>query len=126
MRAATTMRPVAALAALLLAGASTGAHAQFSGDPGSSAGDTPPSAPAAEAGGAAERGDRHRPRRQLDVSLSPAVGQGLTAALKHGGDVPTFQPVSAAHHCRIVPPPPNHAPPCRLRPHLVCAAHPAR
>src|SRR3546814_8382246 len=60
MRAATTMRPVAALAALLLAGASTGAHAQFSGDPGSSAGDTPPSAPAAESGGAAERGDRQQ------------------------------------------------------------------
>ena len=39
MRAATTMRPVAALAALLLAGASTGAHAQFSGDPGPSAGE---------------------------------------------------------------------------------------
>src|SRR3546814_5957357 len=68
MRAATTMRPVAALTALLLAGASTGAHAQFSGDPGPSAGDTPPSAPAAESGGAAERGDRH----QLQAAIKRA------------------------------------------------------
>ena len=44
MRTMTTMHHVGALAALLLAGTATGAHAQFSGDPGASgAGVRPPS-----------------------------------------------------------------------------------
>src|SRR3546814_11150768 len=64
--------------------------------------DTPPSAPAAESGGAAERGDRQRPRRQIDVSPYLEVGQVLTADLKNGGDVLTYTTVAAGIDAAIV------------------------
>ena len=41
MRTTTTLRHIGVLAGLLLAGTATGAHSQFSGDPGSGATDTP-------------------------------------------------------------------------------------
>ena len=101
MRTATTMRPVAALAALLLAGTATGAHAQFSGDPGSG-GDAPPGASAAESGRDAERGERQRSQRQVDVSPYLEVGQVLTADLKNGGDVLTYTTVAAGIDAAIL------------------------
>src|SRR3546814_1470234 len=61
-----------------------------------------PSAPAAESGGAAERGDRQRPRRQIDVSPYLEVGQVLTADLKNGGDVLTYTTVAAGIDAAIV------------------------
>lgn len=85
-----------ALAALLLAGTATGAHAQFSGDPGPGGGDTPSARP--EAGEA----KRARGPRQIDVSPYLDVGQVLTADLKNGGDVLTYTTVGVGVDAAIV------------------------
>ena len=65
----TTMRPLATLAALLLAGTATGAHAQFSGDPGSGASEgSSGGASKPEAGRKEKRAERRRSQRQVDFS----------------------------------------------------------
>ena len=103
-RAAFGLRRGAALAALLLAGTATSAHAQFSGDPGPVAGDGAraggPSAPDA----AGERKAKHqRKGRQVDVSPYLEVGQVLTASLKGGGDdVLTYTTIAAGVDAAIV------------------------
>lgn len=102
MRTATGTRHVATLAALLLAGTATGAHAQFSGDPGSGAGEAPTGAPAAEPGRAESRAEGRRAQRQVDVSPYLEVGQVLTADLKNGGDVLTYTTVAAGIDAAIV------------------------
>ena len=89
MRTITTMRHVGTLAALLLAGTATGAHAQFSGDPGSGEASSPGTS-APERGRAEKRAEGRRARRQVDVSPYLEVGQVLTADLKNGGDVLTY------------------------------------
>lgn len=96
-------RPVAALAALLLAGTATGAHAQFSGDPASGAeGGASTGAPSATEGRAASRAEGRRTQRQVDVSPYLEVGQVLTADLKNGGDVLTYTTVAAGIDAAIV------------------------
>jgi hypothetical protein len=102
MRTTTTLRHAGALAALLLAGTATGAHAQFSGDPGSGASEAPTSAPAAEPGRAAKRAEGRRNQRQVDVSPYLEVGQVLTADLKNGGDVLTYTNVAVGVDAAIV------------------------
>ena len=102
MRTTTTLRHAGALAALLLAGTATGAHAQFSGDPASGASDAPTSAPAAEPGRAAKRAEGRRSQRQIDVSPYLEVGQVLTADLKNGGDVLTYTNVAVGVDAAIV------------------------
>ncbi|MGR4891311.1 hypothetical protein ACIPPQ_09820 [Sphingopyxis sp. LARHCG72] len=104
MRTMTTMRHVGTVAALLLAGTATGAHAQFSGDPGASgAGDAPSAgAPASEPGRSAKRAEGRRTQRQVDVSPYLEIGQVLTANLKNGGDVLTYTTVAAGVDAAIV------------------------
>ncbi len=103
MRTTTILRPASALAALLLAGTATGAHAQFSGDPGSSGGDAPStSAPASEPGRSAKRAEARRSQRRVDVSPYLEVGQVLTADLKNGGDVLTYTNVAAGIDAAII------------------------
>ncbi|MBK6413599.1 hypothetical protein [Sphingopyxis sp.] len=102
MRTTTTLRHIGVLAGLLLAGTATGAHSQFSGDPGSGATDTPTSAPAAEPGRAAKRAEGRRNQRQVDVSPYLEVGQVLTADLKNGGDVLTYTNVAVGVDAAIV------------------------
>ena len=101
MRTTTIMRHAATLAALLLAGTATGAHAQFSGDPGSgeasSAGSSAP-----ERGRAENRAERRRTQRQVDVSPYLEVGQVLTADLKNGGDVLTYTNLAVGVDAAIV------------------------
>jgi hypothetical protein len=91
MRTTTTMRLGATLAALLLAGTATGAHAQFSGGP-SSGGDnaTSAGAPAPEQGRSEKRAERRRSQRTVAVSPYLEIDQVLTADLKNGGDVLTY------------------------------------
>jgi len=101
MRTTTTLRHLGVLAGLLLAGTATGAHAQFSGDPGSGASDAPTSAPASE-GRSAKRAEARRSQRQVDVSPYLEVGQVLTADLKNGGDVLTYTTVAAGVDAAIV------------------------
>lgn len=93
MRINSTLRGGAALAALLIAGTATGAHAQFSGEGG---GDAPSSsAPAAsESRGERGRGERQRSQRRTDVTPYLEVGQVLNADLKNGGDVLTYTTVA--------------------------------
>ncbi|MBW8297539.1 hypothetical protein [Sphingopyxis sp.] len=102
MRITIALRHASALAALLLAGATTGAQAQFSGDPASGASETPTSAPAAEPGRAAKRAEGRRSQRQVDVSPYLEVGQVLTADLKNGGDVLTYTNVAVGIDAAIV------------------------
>lgn len=102
MRTTTNLRHAGALAALLLAGTATGAHAQFSGDPASGASDAPTSASAAEPGRAAKRAEGRRAQRQVDVSPYLEVGQVLTADLKNGGDVLTYTNVAVGIDAAIV------------------------
>lgn len=91
MRTTTTMRLGATLAALLLAGTATGAHAQFSGSP-ASGGDnaTLAGGPAAEQGRSEKRAERRRTQRTVAVSPYLEIDQVLTADLKNGGDVLTY------------------------------------
>lgn len=101
MRTTTTMRHVGVLAGLLLAGTATGAHAQFSGEPGAASDDAPVAAPSSE-GRSAKRAEARRSQRQVDVSPYLEVGQVLTADLKNGGDVLTYTTVAAGVDAAIV------------------------
>lgn len=87
---ATSLRGTAVLAALWLAGAATGAHAQFSGGPVSGASDGTSSSGASPADPSSERkakrGEKKERQRRVDVSPYLEVGQVLTANLKGGGD----------------------------------------
>ena len=94
MRTTTTMRHMGTLAALLLAGTATGAHAQFSGDPGTGGGDAPSAGAPASEGRAAKRAEGRRTQRTVDVSPYLEVDQILTADLKNGGDVLTYTNVA--------------------------------
>jgi hypothetical protein len=92
----TTMRCFGTLAALLLAGTATGAHAQFSGDPGSGASEAPAGGVSKpEPGRKEKRAEGRRTQRTIDVSPYLEVGQVLTADLKNGGDVLTYTTVAA-------------------------------
>ena len=101
MRTTTTLRHIGVLAGLLLAGTATGAHAQFSGEPGAGNGDAPVAAPSSE-GRSAKRAEARRSQRQVDVSPYLEVGQVLTADLKNGGDVLTYTTVAAGVDAAIV------------------------
>ena len=101
MRTTTTMRHIGVLAGLLLAGTATGAHAQFSGEPGAASDDAPVAAPSSE-GRSAKRAEARRSQRQVDVSPYLEVGQVLTADLKNGGDVLTYTTVAAGVDAAIV------------------------
>ncbi|WP_411342357.1 hypothetical protein V6U71_14365 [Sphingopyxis sp. J-6] len=105
MRTKTTMRRVGTLAALLLAGTATSAHAQFSGDPGSS-GDAPsaggPAASSSEGGRSEARAERRRAKKQVNVSPYLEVGQVLSADLKGDGDVLTYTTLAAGVDASIV------------------------
>lgn len=100
MRTILSIRRTATLAALLLSGTATGAHAQFSGDSGPD--DATASAPAAESGRSAKRAEARRGKRQVDVVPYLEVGQVLTADLKNGGDVFTYTTVAAGLDAAIV------------------------
>lgn len=91
MRTNFSRHGVMTLAALLLAGTATNAHAQFSGPEGGGSDGASDKAPAtAEAGGRSE--SRAAKRRQTSIDVSPylEVGQVLTADLNNGGDVLTY------------------------------------
>lgn len=94
----SSIRPFGTLAALLLAGTATGAHAQFSGDAGPGGQDKPRAA--ADAGGG--EGKRPRAQRQVDVSPYLSVDQILTADLKNGGDVLTYTTVAVGVDATVV------------------------
>lgn len=103
MRTVTSMRCAGALAALLLAGTATGAHAQFSGDPGPGGGNaTSVGAPAPEQGRSEKRAERRRATRQVSVSPYLEVDQVLTADLKNGGDVLTYTNLAVGVDAAIV------------------------
>lgn len=103
MRTTTTMRHGATLAALLLAGTATGAHAQFSGDPASGGGNaTSAGSPAPEKGRSEKRAERRRTQRTVDVSPYLEIDQVLTADLKNGGDVLTYTNLAVGVDAAIV------------------------
>ena len=103
MRTTTTMRHMSTLAALLLAGTATGAHAQFSGDPASGGGDaTSAGAPAREQGRSEKRAERRRTQRTVDASPYLEIDQVLTADLKNGGDVLTYTNLAVGVDAAIV------------------------
>ncbi|MBA3942644.1 MAG: hypothetical protein C0520_15675 [Sphingopyxis sp.] len=97
MRTKTSLRHVGTLAALLIAGTATGAHAQFSGDAGQGASEAPSAgSPTAEKGRSASRAERRRSEKRVDVSPYLEVGQVLTARLKGGdNDVLTYTTLAA-------------------------------
>ncbi len=98
----TTMRHMSTLAALLLAGTATGAHAQFSGDPGAGSGNAPSAGTPASEGRAAKRAEGRRTQRQVDVSPYLEIDQVLTADLKNGGDVLTYTNLAVGVDAAIV------------------------
>lgn len=98
----TTMRHMSTLAALLLAGTATGAHAQFSGDPGAGSGNAPSAGTPASEGRAAKRAEGRRTQRQVDVSPYLEIDQVLTADLKNGGDVLTYTILAVGVDAAIV------------------------
>ncbi len=108
MRSKTVMRHAGALAALLLAGTATGAHAQFAGGAGpgggSGGGDIPSAGgPAAsEPGRTAKRAEGRRTQRRVDASPYLEVQQILSADLKNGGDVLTYTTVAVGVDAAIV------------------------
>ncbi|MBO9694952.1 MAG: hypothetical protein J7499_02015 [Sphingopyxis sp.] len=103
MRTVTTMRCAGTLAVLLLAGTATGAHAQFSGDPGSGGGSAASAGgPAPEQGRSEKRSERRRTQRQIAVSPYLEVDQVLTADLKNGGDVLTYTNLAVGVDAAIV------------------------
>ncbi|AJA09905.1 hypothetical protein SKP52_15130 [Sphingopyxis fribergensis] len=102
MRTTTTMRHISTLAALLLAGTATGAHAQFSGDPGPAGGDKPSTRAPASEGRAAKRAEGRRTQRTVDVSPYLEIDQVLTADLKNGGDVLTYTNLAVGVDAAIV------------------------
>ncbi len=102
------VRRAAALAALLLAGTASAAHAQWSdGGYGSSGDDTPAASgsPAPDGAGEGksgeERGGRRR-QRQVDISPYLEIGQVLNADLKNGGDVLTYTTLAAGVDAAVV------------------------
>ena len=98
-------RSMAALAALLLAGTATGAHAQWS-DSGPGGGGAPQAgaSSASDTGGGAraKRGERRSGKRQVDISPYLEVGQVLSADLKNGGDVLTYTNVAVGVDASVV------------------------
>ena len=88
-------RGVMTLAALLLAGTATSAHAQFSGPEGG--GDSASAPAASNSGDGAKRDKRGERRSKRSVEITPylEVGQVLTADLKNGNDVLTYTTLSA-------------------------------
>jgi hypothetical protein len=89
---------VMTLAALLLAGTATSAHAQFSGSEGSgSSGSDSAAAPAPAASESGKRDERGQKRSKRSVEITPylEVGQVLQADLKNGGDVLTYTTLAA-------------------------------
>lgn len=105
MRTKTTMRRMGTLAALLLAGTATSAHAQFSGDPGSDGGAPSAGGPAAsssEGGRSEARAERRRAQKQVNISPYLEVGQVLSADLKGDGDVLTYTTLAAGVDASIV------------------------
>ena len=94
----SSIRPLGAFAALLLAGTATGAHAQFSGDAGEGGQDRP------RAAADTDGGEAKRPRgpRQVDVSPYLSIDQRLTADLKNGGDVLTYTTVAVGVDAAVV------------------------
>lgn len=103
MRTTTTTRHISTLAALLFAGTATGAHAQFSGDPGSGSGNVASAgAPAPEKGRSEKRAERRRTQRTVDVSPYLEIDQVLTADLKNGGDVLTYTNLAVGVDAAIV------------------------
>ncbi|NIJ38198.1 hypothetical protein FHR22_002909 [Sphingopyxis panaciterrae] len=106
MRTETSMRYMGTLAALLLAGTATGAHAQFSGDSGQGGGDAPsagaPAASGSEGGRSEARAERRRAQKQVNISPYLEVGQVLTADLKGDGDVLTYTTLAAGVDASIV------------------------
>ncbi|MGN6689769.1 MAG: hypothetical protein ACTHJU_02370, partial [Sphingopyxis sp.] len=106
-RTTIASRRGATLAALLLAGTATAAHAQFSGDPGAGSGDAPAagSAPPSSERGAerkGKRGERQQKQRQVSVTPYLEVGQVLSADLKNGDDVLTYTTVAVGVDAAIV------------------------
>jgi len=100
MRNQIGMRRGATLAALLLAGTATSAHAQFSGDPGSGGGASAsgsPSADSGEGGRKAKRAEARRNKeRHVDVSPYLEIGQVFSTNLKGGdNDVLTYTTLAA-------------------------------
>lgn len=90
-------RGVMTLAALLLAGTATSAHAQFSGPEGGGDGDSasaPASAEGSDSGKRDKRGER-RSKRSVEVTPYLEIGQVLQADLKNGGDVLTYTTLAA-------------------------------
>jgi len=106
MRTNLSLRRGATLAALLLAGTATSAHAQFSGDSGSGSGDAPAAGSAPSSEGSTDRqgkrGQSQQKQRQISVTPYLEVGQVLTADLKNGGDVLTYTTVAAGIDAAIV------------------------
>lgn len=99
-----TPRRVATLAALLLAGTATGAHAQWSGDPGPDSNAPGGAGAAAQDRGPGDGGRRDGERRQRSVDVSPylEVGQVLSADLKNGGDVLTYTTIAVGVDAAVV------------------------
>ncbi|MBL8651301.1 MAG: hypothetical protein JNL35_12985 [Sphingopyxis sp.] len=92
---------VMTLAALLLAGTATTAHAQFSGpESGGGSSDSaaaPASSDSGKAGkvGKAEKRGERRSKRSVEITPYLEVGQVLTADLKNDGDVLTYTRLAA-------------------------------
>lgn len=105
MRTKLSLHRGAALAALLLAGTATSAHAQFSGDAGSGSGGASTSGASAAdpaAGKKDKRGEGQRKERRVDVSPYLEVGQVITADLKNGGDVLTYSTAAVGVDVSVV------------------------
>ncbi|SNS57115.1 hypothetical protein [Sphingopyxis indica] len=95
-------RRSAMLAALLLAGAASGAQAQWSGDEGAGDRDAPATGPATPyGGGEADAGQAQR-QRTVDVTPYLEIGQVLNADLKNGGDVLTYTTLAAGVDAAVV------------------------
>lgn len=99
MRTKFSPRGALTLAALLLAGTATSAHAQFSGP---ESDDSSASAPASADSGRSSKSDGAKQRRSATVSPYLEVGQVLTADLKNGGDVLTYTTVAVGVDAAIV------------------------
>ncbi|HMO74990.1 MAG TPA: hypothetical protein PKD99_08605 [Sphingopyxis sp.] len=100
MRTKYPARGALTLAALLLAGTASTAHAQFSGSEGDD-GSSSASAPAASEPQRKSR-DARRSQKRVDVVPYLEVGQVLSADLKNGGDVLTYTMLAAGVDAAIV------------------------
>ena len=96
-------RAATALAALLLAGTGSAAHAQWSGDTGAGSGGTQAGS-ASQADTSTREGSRRErgSQRRSDISPYLEVGQILSADLKNGGDVLNYTSVAAGVDAAIV------------------------